>query len=66
MPLTGGISFVDIDLAEMRTLCVDVEFRKQGIAQSLLNETVNFLKEKKMRKILYDMKKESNNLKDFL
>src|SRR3989344_9157780 len=31
------ISFVDVDLAEIRALCVDKEFRKKGIAQMLLD-----------------------------
>ena len=46
------ISIVDVDLADIRTLCVDEEFRGKGIAQSLLNEAMNFLKERKMRKVI--------------
>mgnify|MGYP001576935100 CR=1 FL=1 len=46
------LAFVDIDLAEIRTLCVDKEFRRQGIAQSLIDGAVKFLKEKKMRKVI--------------
>lgn len=45
-------SIVDLDLAEIRTLCVDKEYRGKGIAQSLLNEAIKFLKQKKMRKII--------------
>ena len=45
-------SIVDIDLADIRTLCVDMEFRGKGIAQSLLDEAVKFLKVRKMRKLI--------------
>ena len=40
------ISFVDIDLAEIRALCIDKEFRKKGIAQMLLDTAIEFMKEK--------------------
>ena len=55
------LSFVDIDLAEIRTLCVDKEYRGKGIAQSLLNEAVSFLKEKKMRKLIARMKSDNKD-----
>ena len=52
--ITGCIraSIVDIDLAEIRTLCVDEEYRGQGIAGQLLDHAIKFLKKEKMRKIV--------------
>ena len=47
------ISFVDIDLADIRTLCVDKEYRKQGIAQRFLDESMKLLKEKSLQKEYY-------------
>jgi len=55
------ISFVDIDLAEIRALCVDKEFRKKGIAQMLLDSSIEFMKEKKMRKIIARTKADNND-----
>ena len=46
------ISIVELDLAEIRTLCVDEEYRKQGIATKLLDQAIGFLAEKSMRKIV--------------
>ena len=54
------ISFVDIDLAEIRALCVDKEFRKKGIAQMLLDTSIDFMKEKKMRKIIARTKSDNS------
>jgi len=45
-------SIVDIDLAEIRTLCVDEGQREKGIATDLLQTALEFLKKKKMRKIV--------------
>ena len=45
-------SIVDIDLAEIRTLCVDREFQRKGIANMLIDEAIRLLMEKKMRKII--------------
>ena len=45
-------SIVDLDLAEIRTLCVDKDQRKKGIATKLLQTTLDFLKKNKMRKIV--------------
>ena len=44
-------SIVDIDLAEIRTLCVDEAHRKKGIATDLLQKALDFLKGKNMRKV---------------
>ena len=44
-------SIVDLDLAEIRTLCVDEKYRKKGIATGLLQTAIDFLGKKKMRKI---------------
>ncbi|HLD39071.1 MAG TPA: GNAT family N-acetyltransferase [archaeon] len=45
-------SIVDLDLAEIRTLCVDEEYRKQGIATELIQKTLDLLEKNKMRKIV--------------
>ena len=45
-------SIVDVDLAEIRTLCVDEEYRKHGIATELLESAMQLMKEKKMRKLV--------------
>ncbi len=45
-------SIVDLDLAEIRTLCVDEDCRDRGIATKLLETALDFLKKKKMRKIV--------------
>ena len=55
------ISFVDIDLAEIRALCVDKDFRKKGIAQMLFDKFLEFMKEKKMRKIIARTKSDNND-----
>ena len=44
-------SIVDLDLAEIRTLCVDEGYRKKGLATELLQEALKLLREKKMRKV---------------
>ncbi len=46
------IAIVDMDLAEIRTLCVDKEYRKQGIATKLLEHAIDLLEKNKMRKIV--------------
>ena len=45
-------SIVDLDLAEIRTLCVDEDHQKHGIATKLLQTALEFLKKKKMRKVV--------------
>ncbi len=45
-------SIVDLDLAEIRTLCVDEEYRKQGIATQLIEAALDLLKKHKMRKVV--------------
>ncbi len=45
-------SIVDLDLAEIRTLCVDEAHRRKGLASQLLEKTIELLREKKMRKIV--------------
>ncbi len=45
-------SIIDLDLAELRTLCVDEEHRRKGIARELIAATIVFLKKKKMRKVV--------------
>src|SRR3989344_2618583 len=45
-------SVVDIDLAEIRNICVEERYRNQGIATQLLEAAMQLLKEKKMRKIV--------------
>ena len=45
-------SIVDIDLAEIRTLCVDETYRGKGLATELLQTSLDFLKKKKMRKVV--------------
>ena len=56
--ITGCIrlALVDFDLADIRTLCVDEEFRGKGIGQKLLDEGIKLLKEKNMRKIIARVK----------
>ena len=46
------LSIVDIDLAEIRTMCVDEGHRKKGIATQLMNETMKISKAKKIRKLI--------------
>lgn len=46
------LSIVDLDLAEIRTLCVDEKYRKQGIATQLMDRLIEMLRDKKMRKIV--------------
>ena len=55
------ISFVDVDLAEIRALCVDKEFRKKGIAQMLLDVSIKSMKEKSMRKIIARTKADNSD-----
>ena len=45
-------SIVNLDLAEIRTLCVDEPYRKQGIATELLENAIDLLEKKKMRKVV--------------
>lgn len=45
-------TIVDLDLAEIRTLCVDEGHREQGVATQLLETSLRFLKKKKMRKVV--------------
>lgn len=45
-------SIVYLDLAEIRTLCVDEPYRKQGIATELIQKALDLLEKKKMRKIV--------------
>ncbi len=45
-------SIVDLDLAEIRQICVDESHRNRGIANELLQNAVDLLKKKKMRKVL--------------
>lgn len=44
-------SIVDLDLAEIRQVCVDEEYRKKGIAGKLLQAALGLLKKKNMRKV---------------
>lgn len=44
-------SIVDLDLAEIRQICVDEPHRKKGIASELLQNALDLLKKKKMRKV---------------
>lgn len=44
-------SIVDLDLAEIRQICVDGVYRKKGIATKLLDAALELLKKKKMRKV---------------
>ena len=55
------ISFVDTDLAEIRALCIDKESRKKGIAQMLFDESLEFMKEKNMRKIIARVKSDNKD-----
>jgi ribosomal protein S18 acetylase RimI-like enzyme len=61
--ITGCIrvSIVDLDLGEIRQLCVDKEFRSKGIAQKLLETAVSFLKERKMRKLIVRCKSDNKD-----
>ena len=45
-------SIIDLDLAELRTLCVDEKHRRKGVARELINTTLDFLKKKRMRKVV--------------
>src|SRR3989338_2738425 len=45
-------SIVDIDLAEIRNICVEERFRNHGIATQLLDAAMTLLKDKNMRKIV--------------
>lgn len=44
-------SIVDMDLADIRSLCVYEEYRGKGVAKQLLQAALDLLREKKMRKI---------------
>ncbi len=44
-------SIVDLDLAEIRTMCVDEPHRRRGLASQLLIEALKLLKQKGMRKV---------------
>lgn len=46
------ISMVEMDLAEIRTMCVDADRRRSGIATSLMEKTFALLREKRMRKLV--------------
>ena len=54
-------SIVDIDLADIRSLCVDEEYRGKGVAKQLVQEALQILKEKKMRKIIARAKADNAN-----
>ena len=43
-------SVVDLDLAEIRTVCVEEAYRGRGLAKEMAKKALAFLKEKKMRK----------------
>lgn len=45
-------SIVDVDLAEIRQICVDEGYRKKGVATKLLEVALDLLKRKGMRKIV--------------
>lgn len=45
-------SIIDLDLAELRTLCVEEDYRRNGIARELIETAIVFLKNKKMRKVV--------------
>ncbi|MCX6816211.1 MAG: N-acetyltransferase [Candidatus Aenigmarchaeota archaeon] len=49
-------SIVDIDLAELRMLCLDEKYRGRRMGKKLMAETLNFLKKKKMRKVVARVK----------
>ncbi len=55
------LALVDFDLADIRTLCVDKEFQRKGIGQSLLNEGLKLMSSKKMRKIIARVKADNIN-----
>ena len=52
-------SIVDVDLAEIRTLCVDEDYRKRGIATQLIETTLDLLKKNKVRKLVARSKADS-------
>ncbi|MFA4819683.1 MAG: GNAT family N-acetyltransferase [Candidatus Aenigmatarchaeota archaeon] len=54
------IAIVELDLAEIRTLCVDEEYRKKGIATELLEHAIDLLKKKSIRKIVSRAKADNN------
>lgn len=54
------ISIVDMDLAEIRTLCVDEVYRKQGIVTKLLEHAIDLLRKKSMRKVVARAKADNN------
>ncbi len=45
-------SIVDLDLAEIRNICVEERSRNQGIATQLLDSALLLLKDKNMRKVV--------------
>lgn len=45
-------SIVDLDLAEIRQICVDEGYREKGVATKLLENALELLKKKKMRKVV--------------
>ena len=50
------LALVDFDLADIRTLCVDEEFRGKGIGQKLLDEGLKLMSSKGMRKLIARVK----------
>ncbi|MBI3190800.1 GNAT family N-acetyltransferase [archaeon] len=55
-------SIVDIDLAELRTLCVDSEFRNLGIGKTLVIDALGLLKKNKVRKVVARAKPENKKI----
>ncbi|HLD85161.1 MAG TPA: GNAT family N-acetyltransferase [archaeon] len=49
-------SLVEMDLAEIRNMCVYKEYRGKGVAKHLLEFALNLLKEKLMRKVVARVK----------
>ena len=46
------LSMVDIDLADIRTMCVDQDQRRKGIATKLMEEVMKIATENQIRKLM--------------
>lgn len=51
----------DVDLADLRWVCVVEEFRNKGIATELINKALEYLKEIGMRKVITKTKGDNKN-----
>jgi ribosomal protein S18 acetylase RimI-like enzyme len=59
------LSIVDIDLAEIRTLAVEEQYRRKGLASAMMEKSITVLRERGMRKIVARVKAENKIGLDF-